>query len=85
MRVNALSTNRMNTDALWIRVPFLYQFGDSRSRIPILYITVLNVDGHKHTRRAGFHNPCGFVTDYYYNGCGSQDLRQTQADLGWGD
>ena len=27
------------------------------------YITVLNVDGHKHTRRAGFHNPCGFVTD----------------------
>ena len=26
-------------------------------------ITVLNVDGHKHTRRAGFHNPCGFVTD----------------------
>ena len=30
------------------------------------YITVLNVDGHKHTRRAGFHNPCGFVTDIYY-------------------
>ena len=32
------------------------------------YITVLNVDGHKHTRRAGFHNPCGFVTDTYVNG-----------------
>ena len=32
------------------------------------YITILNVEGHKHTRRAGFHNPCGFVTDTYIHG-----------------
>ena len=41
VRVNALSTNRMNTDALWIRVRFLYQFADSRSRIPFYYCPLL--------------------------------------------
>ena len=38
-------------------------------------ITILNFEGHKHTRRAGFHNPCGFVTDIEYTSDDGTDDR----------